>query len=167
MKEEAAESQARAASIWQRASRRWRAVFACALVAICAFAVMGYHPGCEDDGVYLSAIQSDLNPLLYPHDFAFFRLQVQATIFDKFIAGFVRWTGTPVGWSALLWQFVSIAAIIFVCWSIGRLLFSETSAHLAGAAFVGAMFTLPVAGTALYIAWIAFQYTSVSQPAGP
>jgi hypothetical protein len=27
-------------------------------------AVMGYHPGLEDDGIYLSAIQADLNPFI-------------------------------------------------------------------------------------------------------
>ena len=37
--------------------------------SIFGFAVIGYHPGIEDDGVYLSAVQSDLNPALYPHDY--------------------------------------------------------------------------------------------------
>jgi hypothetical protein len=45
-------------------------------------AVMGYHPGLEDDGVYLTAIKHNLNPALYPHDANFFQLQLQATFFD-------------------------------------------------------------------------------------
>ena len=53
------------------------------LLAALGLAVMGYHPGTEDDGVYLSAVKSNLNPALYPHDAAFFRLQLQATVFDK------------------------------------------------------------------------------------
>ena len=44
-------------------------VLAFSLIAI---AVMGYHPGIEDDGVYLTAVKSDLNPALYPHDAEFF-----------------------------------------------------------------------------------------------
>jgi hypothetical protein len=57
-------------------------------------AVMGYHPGFEDDGIYLTAvIKSNLNPALYPHDADFFRFQLQASFFDKWVAGFVRWTG--------------------------------------------------------------------------
>ncbi len=48
--------------------------------------VMGYHPGLEDDGVYLSAVKADLDPALYPHDSDFFRLQLQATIFDRWMA---------------------------------------------------------------------------------
>ncbi len=59
-------------------------------------AVMGYHPGFEDDGIYLTAVKFKLNPALYPHDSGFFRFQMQASFFDKWVAGFVRWTGIPV-----------------------------------------------------------------------
>jgi hypothetical protein len=50
-----------------------------------------------------------------------------------------------------LWQFASIALIVFGCWSIARKLFPEARAQWAGVAMVAAMFTLPVAGTALYL----------------
>ncbi len=59
-------------------------------LTIFAFVVMGYHPGLEDDSFYLAAIKRDLNPSLFPHDADFFRLQFQATIFDKLIAFSVR-----------------------------------------------------------------------------
>jgi hypothetical protein len=118
---------------------------------VLALAVMGYHPGIEDDGVYLSAIKSDLNPALYPHDADFFRVQLQATFFDKWIAGFVNLTGIPVVATEFFFQFASILLIVFGCWSIARQLFSEARAQWAGVALVTAMFTLPVAGTALYL----------------
>ena len=124
----------------------------CALATVGALAVMGYHPGSEDDSVYLSAIKSDLNPALYPHDAMFFRLQLRVTVFDKFMAGFVSWTGIPLAWSELIWQLLSIAAILFACWSIAAVFFEEARARWAGVALVSAMMTLPVAGTALYIA---------------
>jgi hypothetical protein len=114
-------------------------------------AVMGYHPGIEDDGVYLSAVKANLNPALYPHDSEFFRVQLEATFFDKWVAGFVRWTGIPVAATELLWQFASIALIIAGCWSIAHFLFAEARAQWAGVGLVAAMFTLPVAGTALYL----------------
>ena len=120
--------------------------------AVLAIAVMGYHPGLEDDGVYLSAIKGDLNPALYPHDSDFFRVQLQATLFDKWIAGFVQLTHIPVGAAELLWQFVSIVLIIFGCWSIVRSLFDDDRAQWGGVAMVAAMLTLPVAGTAIYLA---------------
>jgi len=114
-------------------------------------AVMGYHPGLEDDGVYLTAIKRNLNPALYPHDANFFRLQLQATFFDKWVAWSVHWTGIPVAATEFLFQFASIALIVYACWTIARRLFPEARAQWAGVAMVSAMFTLPVAGTALYL----------------
>jgi len=115
------------------------------------FAVMGYHPGFEDDGIYLTAVKSNLNPALYPHDPGFFRIQMQASFFDKWVAQFVRWTSIPVAATEFLWQFASLALIVFGCWSIARKLFPEARAQWAGVAMVSAMFTLPVAGTALFL----------------
>jgi hypothetical protein len=112
---------------------------------------MGYHPGFEDDGIYLTAVKSHLNPALYHYNADFFRLQLQASFFDKWVAGFVRITNMPIAAAELLLQFSSIALIVFGCWSIARLLFAEKRAHWAGVALVTAMFTLPVAGTALYM----------------
>lgn len=117
-----------------------------------AIAVMGYHPGYEDDSVYLSAVKSDLNPALYPHDSEFFRVQLQATLFDTWVADSIRWTHIPVAAGELLWQVGTIALIIFACWSIARNLFADENVRWGGVAMVGAMLTLPVAGTALYLA---------------
>jgi hypothetical protein len=116
---------------------------------VLGFAVMGYHPGAEDDSVYLTAVKADLQPGLYPHDSDFFRLQLQATQFDGWMAYFVRATGMPLGWGELLWQFLSLFSILWACLSIAKQLFAEARARWAGVALVAAMFTLPVAGTAL------------------
>ena len=110
---------------------------------------MGYHPGFEDDGIYLTAVKSDLNPVLYPHNSDFFKLQLKATIFDQSVAAFVRWTGIPLAVTELLWQFAAIFLVLFACWTIARKLFAEPRAQWVGVALVAAMFTLPVAGTAL------------------
>jgi hypothetical protein len=116
------------------------------------FSVMGYHPGIEDDGVYLAAIKADINPSLYPHDANFFRLQLQATVFDRVMARFVVGTGISVAWAELLIQFVSLFLILWATLGIARFIFEEKHAQWAAVAMVTAMFTLPVAGTALYIA---------------
>ena len=116
------------------------------------FLVMGYHPGLEDDGIYLSAVKADLNPALFPHNADFFRLQMQATVFDTWMAGFVRLTGIPVAWAELFWQFASLFLILWASWKITEQLFNEKAAQWAAVAMVSAMLTLPVAGTALTIA---------------
>ena len=113
---------------------------------------MGYHPATEDDGVYLPAIKSDLNPALYPHDSQFFRLQLQATLFDNCIAGFVHFTHIPLALTELLFQFGSILLMLAACWSIARTLFDDERAQWAGVALVATMLTLPVSGAAIFLA---------------
>ncbi|MGO9336574.1 MAG: hypothetical protein ACLPY1_03600 [Terracidiphilus sp.] len=122
------------------------------LFTLIGFLVMGYHPGFEDDGVYLTAVKADLNPALYPHDSDFFQLQMQATAFDGLMTDFIRWTGMPVAWAELLWQFVALFLILWACRRIASLIFSAARAQWSAVAMVAAMFTLPVAGTALIIA---------------
>ena len=116
------------------------------------FLVMGYHPGFEDDGIYLTSVKAALNPTLYPHDSDFFRLQMQASAFDGGMAHFVRWSGIPLAWAELLWQFVALFLILWAVRRIAAQIFKETRAQWAAVAMVAAMFTLPVAGTALNIA---------------
>lgn len=132
--------------------KEWKHLIGLLAFTVLGFLVMGYHPGIEDDGVYLSAIKSDLNPALFPHDSEFFRLQLEATVFDRWVAGFIHATHIPVADAELLLQLATIALILFACWSIARSLFADERAQWAGVAMVAAMFTLPVAGTALFLA---------------
>ncbi len=121
------------------------------LITLAAIAVEGYHPGIEDDGVYLAAIHRDLNPALYPHDAEFFKLQLQATVFDKLIASSVRLTRLPLPAVLLMWQTLTIFLVLLGCYAISRRCFSEYHAQWAAVCTVAALLTIPVAGTALYI----------------
>ena len=122
------------------------------LLTALAFAVMGYHPGLEDDAFYLAAIKRNLNPALFPHDADFFQIQFQATIFDKLIAASARVTHLPLAWMVLLWQLAAIFFILHGCWRIARRCFREPSAQWAGAALVAGLLTIPVSGTAINLA---------------
>ena len=121
------------------------------LFTVLGFLVMGYHPGLEDDGVYLAAVKADLNPGLYPYNSNFFRLQMQATVFDGWMAHFVRWTRMPLAWAELLWQWAALFLILWAVKKIANRLFQEEHSRWGGVAMVAAMFTLPVTGTALYM----------------
>lgn len=122
-----------------------------ALISFGAMLVEGYHPGVEDDAVYLSAIRYRLNPRLYPHDFRWFTLQMQASIFDRLMAAWVRVTHIPIAYSELLGQCLAAFFFLWGCWALARRCFRSSAGAWAAAALVGALFTLPVAGTALYI----------------
>ena len=120
-----------------------------ALLSVFAFLVMGYHPGLEDDAFYLAAIKRNLNPSLFPHDADFFRLQFQATIFDKLIAWSVRLTHVRLAWAALVWQFAAIFFVLHGCWRISRRCFSRPEAQGAAVTMIAVLLTLPVSGTAI------------------
>jgi hypothetical protein len=122
------------------------------LFTVLGFLVMGYHPGLEDDNIYLPAVNAHLNPALFPFNSNFFRLQCQATLFDGLMAHFVRWTRMPLAWAELVWQLAALFLILWAAKKIANLLFLDESARWAGVAMVAAMFTLPVSGTALYMA---------------
>jgi hypothetical protein len=128
--------------------RKW---FLVAGFTLLGFLVMGYHPGLEDDAVYLPAVKAALNPSLFPFHSEFFRLQMQATVFDNAMAGFVRLTRIPVAWAELCWQLASLLVVLWACYRIASRLFEKTPERWAAVSMVSAMFTLPVSGTALFL----------------
>ncbi len=113
--------------------------------------IAGYHPGCEDDGVYLTAIKHDLAPALYPHDANFFALQLQATVFDTAVAGLIQLSHVPAGIVILALHALTIFLVLWGCLRIARRCFRETCAQWSGVTLVAVLLTLPVAGTALYL----------------
>ncbi len=122
-----------------------------ALLLLAAFAILvqGYHPGLEDDAFYLAAIKQNLNPSLFPHDADFFRVQFQATVFDKLIAFSLRWTHVPLAWGILFWQWGVTFLILWGCWRISRRCFVEEHAQWAAVTMVAVLLSLPVSGTGL------------------
>ena len=121
------------------------------LLTVLGILIAGYHPGAEDDEVYLAAIKHDLNPTLFPHDSDFFAVQLQATVFDKVVAVSIRVTHLPTGWVIFAWHLLAIYCVLLGCWRISRLCFPEPWAHWASTMLVAALLTLPIAGSALYI----------------
>lgn len=116
-----------------------------------SFIVEGYHPGVEDDVVYLSAIQRRLHPALYPFDSQWFTREMQASIYDRLLAGWVRLTHIPLPVTELLGQCLVAFLFLWACLALARRCFSSAAGQWAAVTLVGVLFTLPVAGTALYI----------------
>jgi len=71
---------------------------------------------------------------------------MQASVFDGGMAHFVRWTGIPVAWAELLWQFAALFLILWACRRIAAQIFADARAQWAAVAMVAAMFTLPWRG---------------------
>lgn len=128
-----------------------RSALTIVLVALAAFVLQGYHPGAEDDGIYLSAIKKKLDMGLYPYNASFFMAQMKATIFDNFVAWVVRLTHLPVSYACLLLQILGIICLLAGCWRIAGYCFPSYRARVAGIVTVGCLLTLSVAGTAIYV----------------
>ena len=126
-------------------------IAALATLTVLGLAIAGYHPGCEDDSVYLSAIKHDLWPALYPRDADFFALQLQATVFDKAVADLIRVSHVPMATVILGLHVLTIFVLLWGCLRILRRSFPEASAQWAGVSLVAVLLTVPVAGTSLYL----------------
>ena len=123
-----------------------------ALLTAAAIAIHGYHLGIEDAAIYLPAMKFDLDHGLYPHDSGFFLPQTNPTLIDELVAWTTRATHIPVEWTIFGWHVLSIFGILWGCWRIAKLLFEDERARWAGVAMIAALLTLPVTGTALYLA---------------
>ncbi len=136
----------------QRVRFRLREPIALLLLTCGALAVLGYHPGVEDDTTYLAAVEHRLNPALFPHDLEFVTAQLQFSLYDTLIAGFVRGTHLSLATAMLLLQFASVFGLLLVSFKISALCYRENSARWAGVGFLAVMLAMPVSGTHLFLA---------------
>lgn len=120
-------------------------------LAVAAFFIHGYHPFSEDAETYLPGIERVLHPHLFPIGAEYFQLHAHLTWFPQLIAGSVRLLHLPLPWVLLLWQMASFYLFLLACWELMRRVFPERRACWAGVALVAVLFTMPVAGTALYL----------------
>lgn len=120
-------------------------------LTVAAIAVQGYHPGTEDAEIYTPGVLKLLHPTLFPYDAQFFQSHAHLTLFPNLIAGSIRAAHLPSNVVLFLWQFTSIFLLLLACWELSGKCFTDVRARWAGVALVAALFTVPVAGTALYI----------------
>src|SRR5260370_12914706 len=127
--------------------------FFCIVVVTVVFLVVhGYQPTAEDAAVYVPDIKSILNPSLYPFGREFFTSQAGMTLLPNLIAASVRFSHLPLDWVMFFWHTLSIFLLLLSCLQLSRVLFTEGRAQWAGVTLLAALLTLPVAGTALYLA---------------
>lgn len=120
-------------------------------LAAAAFAIHGYHPFAEDAETYLPGIEKVLHPHLFPVGAEYFSLHAHLTWFPQLIAGTVGILHLPLAWALLLWQMASFFLFLLACWKLMSFAYPHRRACWAGVALVTVLFTMPVAGTALYL----------------
>lgn len=114
--------------------------------------VHGYHPFAEDAEIYLPGIERILNPNLFPAGREFFQSHASMTLFPNLVALSLRVTHLPLETGLLLWHAASIFLLLLACWELSGVCFSTARARWGSVGLVAGLLTIPVAGTALYIA---------------
>ena len=116
-----------------------------------ALLVHGYHPFAEDAEIYLPGVEKILNPSLFPVGREFFASHASLTLFPNIIALSLRVSHLPFNAGILIWHVASTFLLLLACWELSGILFANLRARWAGVGLIAALFTIPVAGTALYI----------------
>ena len=133
-------------------SSRWRPYLYLLAITAGALLIHGYHPGAEDAEIYIPGIKKLLNPQLYPFGTEFFLNHARLTLFADLIAASVRVFHLGFDVTVFIWYVLSVFLTLLACWRLSKECFDQPEAQWAGVLTVAALLTVPVAGTALYIA---------------
>ena len=128
---------------------RWAILLSALTLA--TFLVQGYHPLAEDGGLYVAGVEYTLNRALFPHFTEFVSEHLHYSIFAPVLAGIIRLTHLPLLVLLLLVNLLSIALMLLGARAVLRRVTQSESAQLAGVALLGALWTLPIAGTSLLL----------------
>ncbi|HEV7551722.1 MAG TPA: hypothetical protein VGP65_08570 [Candidatus Angelobacter sp.] len=121
------------------------------LLTLGALLLHGYHPWAEDAAIYLPGVEKILQPELFPFNAQFFESHAHLTLFPNLIAASVQATHLPLEAALFAWHVASVFLFLLACWELSGKCFVDRRARWAGVCLIAALFTLPVAGTGLYL----------------
>lgn len=122
-----------------------------ALLTILVLFVQGYHPYANDAGIYVAGIRKLVDPSLYRPDAPFIVSHSHLSIFAPLLATFIRLTHANFGWTLLVVYLMAAALYLYASWLLATRLFASEAARLGALLMAAALYSLPVAGTALYV----------------
>jgi hypothetical protein len=136
------------------------------VLTLAVLIVHGYHPFSEDAGIYVAGVRKLVDPSLYKPDAAFVLSGTRLSLFPHLLAAFVRVSRIPLEYLLLIAHLASIFAFLLACWSLAHRIFTSHAAQWSAVAFVGACFTMPLAGTSLMLMDPYVTSRSFSTPLG-
>jgi hypothetical protein len=122
-----------------------------AMVSAGAILIHGYHLGVEDQAIYLPGMAKSLNPGLFPADSDLFLPQSRATFMTQLVVASVRLSGVTLDTAVFVWHVLSVFLLLLAVRRFSARCFKTPEAQWGSVALVAALFTMPVAGTSLYI----------------
>ncbi len=113
--------------------------------------VHGYHPWADDGAIYVAGIKKLVHPYLYRPDAVFVLSHVRFSIFAHVLASLVRYLEIPLSVLLLACHLVSIFLFLLGCWRVAVRVFASPYSRWGAVLLAACCFTLPVAGTSLFI----------------
>ena len=122
-----------------------------ALLTVGVVLIHGYHPLADDGAVYVTGIKKLANPGLYQADDVFALSPTHLSVFAHVLAALVRWGHIPLPVLLLVCHVTSIFLFLLGSWRVANRIFSSRRACWGAVLLATCCFTLPVAGTSLFI----------------
>jgi hypothetical protein len=122
-----------------------------ALLTPCVLIIHGYHPFADDAGIYVAGIRKMLDPSLFSVDGPFVVAHTRLSVFSHIFAATIRLFHIPLQIGLLSAYLLSIFLFLFGCLQLARRIFREPQLQWGATLLASALFTLPVAATALCV----------------
>ncbi len=113
--------------------------------------IHGYHPFADDAGIYVAGIRKMLDPALFSIDSSFVVAHTRFSIFSHLFAGAIKLFHIPLEMALLTAYLLSIFVFLLGCFQLAQRIFRNVQLEWGATLFASALFTLPVAATALWI----------------
>ncbi|MGI4829580.1 MAG: hypothetical protein ACRYFU_15495 [Janthinobacterium lividum] len=121
------------------------------LLTLGTLLVHGYHPWAEDGGLYVADIEHTLDPSLFPHETAFITEHLPYSVFTPAIASLVRLSHLSLAAVLFCIYLLSTALMLYAALRLARQCFPSRAAQWGAVALLSAWWTLPIAGTSLFL----------------
>ena len=148
------EAPAQALPLHRAGEKRWSPIhwtILFVLLTLTTLLVHGYHPLAEDGGLYVAGVEFTLNPSLFPHVTEFVSEHLHFSLFAQVIAVTTRATHLPLPIVLLSVNLFSIALTLAGGRALLRRITRNERAQIAGISTLAAFWTVPVAGTSLFL----------------
>lgn len=122
-----------------------------ALLTPLVLIVHGYHPFADDAGIYVAGIRKMLDPSLFTVDSSFVTAHTRFSLFSHFSAEIIRLLHIPLEIYLFCAYLLSIFVFLLAGFRLSKRIFKDTQLQWGATLLSGALFTLPVAATALWV----------------
>ena len=113
--------------------------------------IHGYHPWSDDAAIYISGLLRMMHPTLYPGDAVFVLAHTRVSVFSHLLAAIASGFNLRLAPFLLVVWLFSAYLFLYACRRLALRIFADEQVSWIATLFAVACFTIPVAGTALFV----------------